>query len=66
MFCRSLFVPLYFFFLAIVLPVLRFTDSDYPFDIFKLFLYKHWTLVCDILLLSKYKCEHNTASQQQM
>jgi hypothetical protein len=29
MFCRSLFVPLYFFFLAIVLSVLRFTDSDY-------------------------------------
>jgi hypothetical protein len=24
--------------LAIVLSVLRFTDSDYPFDIFKLFL----------------------------
>jgi hypothetical protein len=26
------------FLLAIVLSVLRFTDSDYPFDIFKLFL----------------------------
>jgi hypothetical protein len=36
MFCRSLFVP---FLLAIVLSVrLRFTDSDYPFGIFKLFL----------------------------
>jgi hypothetical protein len=34
MFCRSLFVPL-----AIVLSVLlQFTDSDYPFGIFKLFL----------------------------
>ena len=40
MFCRSLFVLLYFFFLAIVLSVLlRYTDSDYPFGIFKLFLY---------------------------
>jgi hypothetical protein len=39
-FCRSLFVLLSFFFLAIVLSVLlRFTDSDYPFGIFKLFLY---------------------------
>ena len=40
-FCRSLFVLLYFFFLAIVLSVLlRYTDSDYPFGIrFKLFLY---------------------------
>ena len=40
MFFRSLFVLLYFFFLAIVLSVLlRFTDSDYPFDIF-------WPLCC--------------------
>ena len=38
-FCRSLFVLLYFFLLAIVLSVLlRYTDSDYPFGIFKLFL----------------------------
>ena len=37
MFCRSLFV---LFNLAIVLSVLlRFTDSDYPFGIFKLFLW---------------------------
>ena len=36
MFCRSLFV---LFLLAIVLSVLlRFTDSDYPSGIFKLFL----------------------------
>jgi hypothetical protein len=39
MFCRSLFVLLYFFHLAIVLSVLLlFTNSDYSFDIFKLFL----------------------------
>ena len=38
LFCRLLFFPLSFFFLAIVLSVLRFTDSDYPFGIFKLFL----------------------------
>jgi hypothetical protein len=39
MFCRSLFVLLYFFPLAIVLSVLlRYTDSDYPFGIFKFFL----------------------------
>jgi hypothetical protein len=36
-FSRSLFVLLYFFLLIIVLSVLlRFTDSDYPFGIFKL------------------------------
>ena len=34
MFCRSLFVP---FLLVIVLSVLRFTNFDYPFGIFKLF-----------------------------
>ena len=39
MFCRSLFVLLYFFLLAIVLSVLlRYTDSDCHFGIFKLFL----------------------------
>jgi len=39
MFCRSLFVHLSFFPLTIVLSVLlRYTDSDYPFGIFKLFL----------------------------
>jgi hypothetical protein len=47
---RSLFVlfsfghcvvcPFVFFLLAIVLSVLRCTDSDYPFDIFKLFLHE--------------------------
>ena len=36
-FCLSLFVPLSFFLLAIVLSVLlRYTDSDHPFGIFKL------------------------------
>jgi hypothetical protein len=35
MFCRSLFV---IFLVAIVLSVLRFTDSDYPFGILKFFL----------------------------
>ena len=38
MFCRSLLVFLYSFLSAIVLSVLFcFTDSDYPFGIFKLF-----------------------------
>ena len=37
MFCRSLFVRLSFYLLAVMLSVLlRFTDSDYPFGIFKL------------------------------
>ena len=35
MLCRSLFV---LFLLNIVFAVLRFTDSEYPFGIFKLFL----------------------------
>jgi hypothetical protein len=40
MFCRSFFVLLYFFLLAIVLSVLlRYTVSDCPFGIFKLFFY---------------------------
>jgi hypothetical protein len=39
MFCRSLFVLLYLFLLAIVLSVLlQYTDSDYPFSIFKIIL----------------------------
>ena len=36
-FCRSLFVLLSFFCLAIVLSLLQFTASAYPFGIFKLF-----------------------------
>ena len=39
MFCRLLFVLWFFFFLAIVLSVLRFMASDYPFGIFKFFSY---------------------------
>jgi hypothetical protein len=42
MLCRSLFV---LFRLAIVLSVLRFTDSDYPFGIFKLFLILLWLVM---------------------
>ena len=39
MLCRSLFVLLYLFLLAIVLSVLlRYADSDYPYGVFKLFL----------------------------
>ena len=60
MFCRSLFVLLSFFsfghcvvcslLLVIVLSV-RFTDSDYPFDIFKLFLRtNHFGSLCLPLL----------------
>ena len=38
MFCGSLCVPLYLFLLTILLSVLlRITNSDYPFGIFKLF-----------------------------
>ena len=40
-FCGSLFVLLSFFLLAIVLFVFRFTDADYPFGIFKLFLHTY-------------------------
>ena len=48
MICRSLFVPLSFFLLAIVLSVLlRFTDCDYLFGIFRLILsFFFWTLCC--------------------
>ena len=44
MFCRSLFVLFVLFLLAFVLSVLRFTDSDYSFGIFKIFL--RWGLCC--------------------
>jgi hypothetical protein len=40
-FCRSLFVLLFFFLLAIALSVLRFTDNDCTFNIFKLSLNKN-------------------------
>jgi hypothetical protein len=46
MFCWSLFVILSFFLLAIVLSVLRITDSDYPSVIFKLMLLLFGTSDC--------------------
>jgi hypothetical protein len=39
----------FLFLLAIVLSVLRFTDSDYPFGIFKLFLLSRGIFVSDLL-----------------
>ena len=43
MLCRTLICPFGLFLLVIVLSVLlRFTDSDYPFGIFKLFLVKQF------------------------
>ena len=53
MFCRSLFVLLCFFPLAIVLSVLlRYTDSDYLFGIFKLVFHKKrsWKVECSCSL----------------
>jgi hypothetical protein len=44
-FCSSLFV------LVIELSVLRFTDSDYPLDIFKLFLMKEYIYAWDFALI---------------
>ena len=52
MFCRSLFFFLYIFLLAIVLSVLRYTDSDCPFDIFNLFLVKSCDLNIELLTIS--------------
>jgi hypothetical protein len=43
-FCKSLFVLFFFFHLVNILSLLRFTASDYPFGIFKPFLWKH--VVC--------------------
>ena len=48
-FCRSLFV---LFLLAIVLSVLlRLTDSDYPFGIFKLFLWCAYITLKNFIML---------------
>ena len=44
MFCRSLFVLVSFFFCHCVVCPSWFTDSDYPFGIFKLFSYKEYTI----------------------
>jgi hypothetical protein len=52
MFCRWLFFLLYIFLLAIVLSVLRYTDSDCPFDIFNLFLVKSCDLNIELLTIS--------------
>ena len=38
-FCRTLLIFMVFFLLAIVSSVIRFTASDYPLDMFKLFLH---------------------------
>jgi hypothetical protein len=47
MFCKLLFVFLYFILLAIVLSdLLRYADSDYPFGIFKLFTHPVFSGVC--------------------
>jgi hypothetical protein len=47
-------ILLYFFLLAIVLSVLlRFTDSDYPFGIFKLFLLRNDKYTCRITAILK-------------
>jgi hypothetical protein len=49
MFCKSLFVH---FILVIVLSGhFRYTDSDYPFGIFKLFLWGSCFLCCQIICL---------------
>ena len=51
MFCKSLFVLLYFFHLVIVLyALLRFTDYASPFGIFKLFLYIYTFFFFSILV----------------
>ena len=55
MFCRSLFVLLYLFFLVIMLSVLlRFTDSDYSFSIFKLLLFQRYTMVTRVQYSPKF------------
>jgi len=53
MFCRSLFVILYFFLFVIVLSVLlEFTYSDYPFGIFKLFFSENYFIHADKKLVN--------------
>ena len=49
MFCRSLFILLYFFLLAIVFSILRYTDSDCPFGIF---LVKSRDLTIELLTIA--------------
>jgi hypothetical protein len=52
MFCRSLFFFLYIFLLAIVLSVIRYTDSDCPFGIFNLFLVKSRDMNIELLTIT--------------
>jgi hypothetical protein len=49
MFCKSFFVP----FLLVIVCLLRFTDSDYPIDIFKLFLYNYRLRIITLLNISR-------------
>ena len=49
-----IFVLLYFFLLAIVLSVLlRYTDSDYPFGIFKLFLLIIYPWTVNMIIMTR-------------
>jgi len=60
MFCKSLFVLLYFFLLTIVLSVLlRYTDSDYLFGIFIL-LFNLLVMVVGTDCVSQYKSNKDT------
>ena len=52
MFCRWFLFLLYIFLLAIVLFVLRYTDTDCPFGIFNLFLVKSRDLSIELLTIS--------------
>ena len=58
LFYRSLFGLLYFFLLTIVLSVFQFTESDYPFSTFKLFLFSCRSTIT--LLLSLVEQELQT------
>jgi hypothetical protein len=55
MYCRSLFVPLSFYCIVCPSSIYWFTDSNYPFGIFKLFLIHPpeclWRLFCSICVV---------------
>ena len=55
MFCRFVVCPFGLFHLVIVLSVHRFTDSDYPFGIFKLFLLYFDKTSCSIFWPNPFK-----------
>ena len=60
MFCKSLFVLLYFFLLTIVLSVLlRYTDSDYLFGIF-IHLFNLLVMMVGTDCVSQYKSNKDT------